>query len=329
MKRHGHKYEEVMTLDNVVKAFDAYNKPRPVCERIPATPELAAAVLDMIQTDFAACIGRPISFHVDEYGHDRAIEMPGTPLASIAMLAVWNVCGPIIENHVHENSFSSRKGKGQHVYAKKVERFVHTHHGDIAKYCLYFDLSGYYMSIVKSIVIDRLEGIFKDARIIRLFEQILYSTPQGLPIGYPFSHALANLYVAPLYCLVRAIRGITAGYVNMDNHHFFAARIAPLKRLKSSAMKYFAGVGCEIKDDWQIFPTAARALKAGGLVISTKGTRLYRGTWHRTMRTFDRLTQRFDLHDYLGMMSRLGLLDLCGRRYAPVFKYEGGYIWQK
>lgn len=81
-----------------------------------------------MQNDFAGCIGRPISFHVDEYGHDRAIEMPSSPLASVAMLAVWNVCGPIIERHIHENSFSSRKGLGQHAYAKKVSRFVHTHH---------------------------------------------------------------------------------------------------------------------------------------------------------------------------------------------------------
>lgn len=327
MKRHGHKYEEVMTVENVLKAFEAYNRPRRVRDRIPATPELAAKVLARMQNDFAGCIGRPISFHVDEYGHDRAIEMPSSPLASVAMLAVWNVCGPIIERHIHENSFSSRKGLGQHAYAKKVSRFVHTHHQKLARYCMYFDLKEYYASIVKPILIDRLEKIFKDARIIRLFEHIVYSTPQGLPIGYPFSHALANLYVAPLYHLVRSIRGVTAGYVNMDNHHFFAARKAPLKHLKTVGMRYLSGIGCRIKDDWQIFPVAARPVKAGGLAVTARSARLYRGTWHRTMRNFDRLTRRFRLHDYLGMMSRLGLLDLCGRRYAPVFKYEGGYIW--
>ena len=327
MKRYGHLYERVMTPGNVAEAFDAYNRNKPVAERIEPTPELVAEALGRMQADFAGCIGRPVSFHIDEYGHDRPIEMPSSPLASIAMLALWNVCGPLVERRVHDNSFSSRKGKGQHAYAKKVERFVHTHHEDLARYCLYFDLSGYYMSIQKRIVIDRLKTIFKDALVIGLFEAVVYSTLAGLPIGYPFSHALANLYVAPLYAVACATKGVTAGYVNMDNHHFFAAAKAPLKRFKATATEWLAGVGCEIKDDWQIFPTDARRVMAGGLAVTAGGARLYRSTWHRTMRNFDRLTERYRLEDWLGMMSRLGLLDLCGQRYANVFKQEGGHIW--
>ena len=328
MRRIGFLYEKVMTLENVQEAYDLYNLNRPLHERRLFTLEEGARILAAMKADYAAVIGRGIPRDYNDRGKMRKLEIPATFEAAIAMLALWNVCGQFVESHIHDNSFSSRIGKGGHAAARKMSRFVRTKR-HAARYCLYFDVKKFYAHIDKRIVMHRLEGIFKDARILELFRIVVYSTPSGLPIGYPFSHALANLYLAPLYWIARSTRGITQMYVYMDNHNVFAAHIAPLRRFLRDAKRWLAGVGCEVKDDWQIFPTDARPVKMCGLCVRSTGRRrLYRTLWRRTMRNFDRLTTDFKLSDYLGMQSRLGWLDLCGQRYCEAFKHEGGYLWR-
>ena len=329
MKRYGFLYEKVMTPENIRAAYDAYNANRPSHLRHEYDEAEAAKILEAMKLDFKAVIGKARPKPFCDKGKWRELEIPGSFRSSIAQLALWNVCGPYVGRRIHDNSFSSRKGKGGHVCAKKVARFVRTNAGRDAKYCFYFDISKYYAHIDKRIVMDRLEKIFKDERILEMFRIIVYSTPTGLPIGYPFSHALANLYITPLYYLAHSVKGVTAMFVYMDNHHVFARTKAALKRVKGLFVRWLAGVGCSIKNDWQIFPTAARAVKVCGLCVKAGcAPWLYMKLWHRTMRNFDRLTTHFRRDDYLGMMSRLGWLDLCNLRYCTIFKHEGGYIWR-
>lgn len=328
MKRVGYLYEKVMTPGNIRAAYDSYNRNRPSWLHHEYDEVEAKWILREMKRDFAACVGTARVKPYCDRGKWRTLEIPGTFRSSIAQIALWNVCGPFVERRIHSNSFSSRKGKGGHLAARKVKRFVQTHADGDAKYCLYFDIRKYYAHIDKRIVMDRLSTIFKDRRVLGMFRDVVYSTPVGLPIGYPFSHALANLYIVPLYWLACSTKGISAMYVYMDNHNVFSRYKAPLRRFRKLAVSWLAGVGCEIKADWQIFPTRSRPVKICGLAIRADGQcRLYRSLWHRTMRNFDRLVRQFRLSDYLGMMSRLGWLDLCNLRYCEAFKHEGGYLW--
>lgn len=328
MKRLGNLYEKILTPENIEAAYQAYNQNRPTCLRREYKEEEARQILEEMKEDFAKVIGKARRKDFCDKGKWRILEIPESFKSSIAQIAVWNICGIYVERRIHDNSFSSRKGKGGHMCAKKVERFVHTKADRDAKYCFYFDIAKYYAHIDKRIVMDRIEKIFKDKKVIELFRIIVYSTPKGLPIGYPFSHALANLYITPLYYLAHSFKGVTGMYVYMDNHLVFARSKAVLKRVRRSFVKWLSGVGCEIKKDWQIFPTSEHGVRVCGLMVfANKKSRLYKKLWHRTMRNFDRLNKKFLLSDYLSMMSRLGWLDLCKQRYCEAFKKEGGYIW--
>ena len=327
MKRVGYLYDRIMTAENVRAAWESYNSHRPVCRRVEFDQARADDILARMQTDFAAVIGKPRVKFIRESGKLRRLQIPSFE-SCVAQLALWNVCGPIIERRIHDNSFSSRKGKGGHALVRKVQRFVHTHGRDEARYCLYFDISKYYAHIDRRIVVDRLRAIIKDERVIELFAKVLASTDQGLSIGYPFSHALANLYLTPLYYLVCSIRNISRVWVYMDNWLIFSRFKAPLKRALKSARAYLRGLGCSIKPDWQIFPTAARAVKVCGVAIKYGAPdRLYKRLWRRTVRNFARLVRGLGLDELLGMRSRLGWLDLINRRHSPIFNYKGDYLW--
>lgn len=326
----GDLFEKVMTYENVVTAWAKFNLNRPMELRKAFDPNIAHSILGQMMSDFKGIIGTPRKKTIREGGKDRELEIPSFG-ASIAMLALWNVCGPYIERRIHDQSFSSRKGMGGHLAAKKCERFVHTHAEDDAKYCWYFDIRKFYRHIDKRIVMDRIRTVFKDKRIIELFEIVVYSTETGLPIGYPFSHALANFYLVPLYFLIMSVKGITKAFVYMDNWNAFARFKKPLHKAVALASRWLAGVGCEFKSDWQIFPTAKRGVKLCGFVIfGNRKTRLYRGIWNRIMRTFERYKVRPTEHLFLSLMSRLGWLMAIHQEYNPIFKIkDGGYLWSR
>lgn len=326
MKRIGYLYEKVIDYDNIVAAMYEYDAKRPLELRRGVDYRLAWEIKEGMENDFASIIGKPRTKVIHEYGKERKLQIPSYR-SCIAQIALWRVCGKYVERRVHTQSFSSRKGMGGHLAAKKCERFVHFNIEKDAKYHLYFDIRKYYQHIDHRIVMDRLATIFKDQKILEMFRVVIESSSEGLPIGYQFSHALANLYLVPLYFLIRSVKFVSKVYVYMDNWTVFSRYKKPLHKAIASAKNWLRGVGCTVKGDWQIAPTAKRPVKMCGFVIGEGQTRLYRGNWRRTRRDFRRAC-RGDEHALLSMASRRGWLRFINKEYSPCFCTEKGkYLW--
>ncbi len=326
MKRHGYLYEKVMTVENVMKAVDAYNAKRPVALRREISREYAQRLLDDMKRDFAGVVGKPRRKVIFDGGKRRELQIPSFK-SSIAQLALWNICGAFVERRIHSRSYSSRLGMGGHKAFRECSHFVRRNWKGKAKYCFYFDIAKYYRHIDRRIMMDRLATIFKDKNILELFRIVLDSADEGLPIGYPFSHALANLYLTPLYHLVMSDGKVSRGVVYMDNHLFFSKWKKPLFRARDAVVNWLAGVGCAMKRDWQIFPTAARAVRICGFGIRAgMSARLYRRLWRRIMRNLDALAHGFALANYLSLMSRKGWLMAIHKQNTPAI-ITGGCPW--
>lgn len=320
----------VMTLDNVITAMGLFNSRRPYYLKHEITPEIAQRILDGMRSDFKKVIGRPRIKYINEGGKIRRLQVPRYE-SVIAQTALWNVCGKYVEKRIHNQSFSSRKNMGGHLAARKCAKYMHTHGGKEARYCLYFDIKKYYQHIDRRIMMDRLRYIFKDDKILDMFDIVLSSADEGLPIGYPFSHALANLYLTPLYFLIKSIKGIGKIYVYMDNWTVFSRYKKPLHSAKRHANIWLAGVGCKVKDDWQIFKTEERGVKICGFVIyANRKTHLYRRIWARTVNNFRQYIEHQSSHKYFSLMSRLGWLKAIHQEYNPIFKTKkGNYVWSR
>lgn len=331
MKRVGYLYNDVFSIENIYQAMIEYNRNREARNKIEPCYLYAAKLADRMKEDFAAVIGTPRRKVINECGKKRELEIPSYD-SCIAQIAIWNIAGKYIEKRIHMQSFSSRKGMGGHLAAQKCSRFVAQHIEDDARYHLYFDIRKYYQHIRKDLVMESLRRIFKDEQLLELFRIVVYSTPVGLPIGYPFSHALANLYLTPLYYLIyeqgKKQYRATKIYVYMDNWTIFARYKKPLHQIRDVINKWLAEHGCEMKDDWQIAPTKKRGVKICGFIIGYKTTRLYRGIWHRLMRNVDRFRKNYWEKDYLSLMSRLGWLKAIHRENSPVFGPERKHKWQ-
>ena len=330
MRRTGYLYEKVMTLENIIDAWELFNARRAPKLRRLVDVVKAQRILDRMKNDFAGVIGKPRIKYIRESGKLRRLQIP--PFESvIAQTAIWNICGKYVENRIHSQSFSSRKGMGGHLAARKCEKFVHTHKDGDARYCFYFDVRKYYQHIDKRILMSRIETVFKDKRIIEMFRVIIYSAEDGLPIGYPFSHALANLYLVPLYFLIRSTKGVSKVYVYMDNWLVFSKHKKPLHRAKVDAEGWLERMGCSLKPEWQIFPTRSRGVRiCGFIVFANSATRLYRGIWRRLLRNFRRFVAHPTRHRRLSLMSRLGWLKAINQEYNPIFTTpKGDYLWNR
>lgn len=304
--RVGNLFSKIATRENIVGAWEDYNKNRPVRRRREIDESMVDSILAEISTgrfDF----GKPREKDIFEGGKIRHLKIPSFR-SCIAQYAVFRIINPIIDKRLPEMSMSSRKGRGGHLLAKKIKRLLRTHR-DRAKFAFYFDIRKYYDHIRIDDAVNALLRIIKDPVVISLVYQMFEPCGNGLPIGYVGAHQLANLLGAKIFRELRSLKGITGGCVYMDNYHFFSRSRAPLHRAQKSAAKILAKYGMEMKPDWQIFPTASRGVRISGQIIKAKGMpRLYPRTYKRMHRAFNRAFEIPSEHNLMSAMSYIGWL---------------------
>lgn len=328
MKRHGFIFERIMTRENIYSAILKFNSAREPDARVEPSWGYADFLLRWMQNDFRGLIGRPAKYTIIESGKPRQLQVPNVN-ACIAMIAMWLVCGPFIEGRIHNHSYSSRVGYGGHRAMREVSRFVRENEGGEADWCYFFDISKCYQHIMPPVVMSRLLNIFKDRRALGMFEIVLESAWEGLPIGYPFSHALANLVLSPLHAMMQSHKNVSAGFVYMDNHDFFSRYKNTLRNARPQVDRWLESIGCHAKHDWQIFRPADRGVNICGFTVYPDHVELYRRIWHRIMRNIDAIKTAWQLKDYLSLMSRKGWLMAANKLYTPSLQIEQGeYLWK-
>ena len=311
--RIGYLKERIVSLENVCLAADEYNKARPRCRRRNFTIEW----LNEIATDLAndRFVWDPPREKTIWEPKERHLRVPSVR-SCIAQIAIFRVLTPIIDSRLPEMSFSSRKGKGGHALAEKTKRFLRTK-GRKARYALYFDWRKFYDHITVDGIDAVLRRIIKDEWVLQEVRRMFEGIGPGLPIGYVGAHQIANLYAAAIFRKMRAVKGVTSSNIYMDNNCAFAEYKAPLKRALALAIAESAKVGLEIKDDWQIFPTAARGVRiAGQIIYPHRAPRLYRRIDHKLKRNIDKLLSgRCDERLAQSLASRFGWLKATGKEH--------------
>ncbi|MCY4643824.1 MAG: reverse transcriptase/maturase family protein [Bacteriovoracales bacterium] len=141
----------------------------------------------------------------------------------VVHLAVTNVLHPIFERRLIDETHACRLGKGPHAALKRSQRLV-------KKYDFYLkcDIQKYFESIDHKALKSLIRKIFKDKRLIDLFDKIIshkppYTEPgKGLPIENLTSQHLANIYLGELDFFIKH-RLRCKGYIRyMDDFILFS-----------------------------------------------------------------------------------------------------------
>lgn len=161
---------------------------------------------------------------------ERVIKV--APLADrIAYHAICNVCEPIFEKYQIYDSYACRRGKGQFAALERAQKFS-------GKYPFYLklDVRKYFDSIPHGVLFSRLEKLFSDPLLLKLFEGLLSSysaSPgRGIPIGILTSQFFANHYLAFLDHFVKEELRVR-GYIRyMDDMLFFGKSSDEMKHIR-------------------------------------------------------------------------------------------------
>lgn len=130
--------------------------------------------------------------------------------------ALMNVCHPFFEKVQIFDSYASRIGKGTYASLKRAKHFNRQY-----KWFLKLDFRKYFDSLDHTILKKQLNRLFKDSRLLNIFESIVDSycvnQNKGVPIGNLTSQYFANHYLALVDHYVKETLKIRAYVRYMDD----------------------------------------------------------------------------------------------------------------
>lgn len=263
---------------------------------------------------FKRVIGIPRERHINERGKERRLRV-ASRRSKMAQFAILQVLEPILDHRLHRHSFSSRKYYGGHLCALKQKRFINTHRRE-SEWCLEVDVRKCFDSINTDLVLNDIERVIKDYTLLDRVKTILDAAAPGLPIGFPGSHVFANWHLAGLYYATRAVKGVEAVFIYMDNAYVYGRSKAAMKRALSVSKDWLGARGLEVKDNWQYFRTSKRYVRACGMrIMRNKRPKLYTRIFRGTVRCINSFFERQTKRCARSLTARFGWLLFAGRSY--------------
>lgn len=260
MKRIGDLYDRIISIENLEAADMIARKGK--------TKTYGVRVHMKSQENNLASLHRTLAagtFQTSEYDTFKVYEpkerlvyrLPYFP-DRIVHHAVMNVLEPIFVSCFTADTYSCIKGRGIHAAFRSVRNALNDVVG--TQYCLKLDIKKFYPSVDHDILKVLLRRKIKDYRLLQLLDGIIDSA-EGLPIGNYLSQYLANFYLTYFDHWIKEVKGVKYYFRYADDLVILSADKAQLHDLRIDIANYLAtNLKLQVKENWQVFPVAARSL---------------------------------------------------------------------
>lgn len=201
----------------------------------------------------------------------------------ICQWALLQVIEPILMKQLVRDTYSAIPGRGIHLALNRLTSSIKKDR-EGTKYCLKLDVKKYYPNINHDILKSIYRRIFKDKKVLWLIDEIIDSTEgnKGIPIGNYMSQWSGNLYLSPFDHWIKEVKGIKYYYRYMDDIVILHESKEYLHELRLEIEQYLKQeLDLEVKDNWQVFPTAIRGIDFLGYRIFPDFILLRKGTLKR------------------------------------------------
>lgn len=223
MKRVGNLMDEICAIDNLLLA---YYKAKRGKQQLPYVVEYSNNLFENIVRLHVQL--RSMNFKIGRYRYFYIRDPKLRKICAAAFEeriihhAIINVCHSYFERHLIYDTYATRLGKG--VYAAIDQaRIAMRRYGYVAK----LDVKAYFDSISHDILKQKLRRIFKDTKLLTLFDRIIdsYETTSGfgIPIGNLTSQYFANFYLSYLDHYSKEIVRVPCYIRYMDDILLFGA----------------------------------------------------------------------------------------------------------
>lgn len=198
MKRRNNLLVKVAEIDNLRLAFWKAGKGKRYSQEVLAYAEGLDESLLLLQSEIVSG-----AISVGSYNYFKIYEPKEREICASAFReqvlhhALMNVCHEDFEKKQIFNSYASRKEKGTHAALKKAHIWTKHH-----TWYLKMDVKQFFASIHHDVLNHQLNQVFKDKKLLSIFQKIIASysasNNRGLPIGNLTSQYFANHYLCEL-----------------------------------------------------------------------------------------------------------------------------------
>lgn len=195
MKRYGNIFEKIYSIDNLMEAHKKARRNKSHYTEVKMVNKdqeyLLLKIRNSLKNQTFTTSGYKVYDIFDGRKHRTIFKLPYYP-DRIVQWAIMLQIEPMITRTLIFDTYASIPNKGIHLAVKRLKRAINTE----GMYCLKLDIKQFFPSIDQDILLSLLERKFKDRKLIWLLENIIKSTPCGLPIGNYTSQWFANFYLA-------------------------------------------------------------------------------------------------------------------------------------
>lgn len=197
-------------------------------------------------------------FKIYEPKEREVFQLPYFP-DRITHHAILNILQPVFTNMFISSTYSCIKGKGIHAAVKDVKKVLK----DIknTQFCLKLDIKKFYPNVDCTILKQLLCRKFKDKDLLWLFNEIVDSTNQGIPIGNYLSQTFANFYLTYFDHWIKEVKCVKYYFRYADDIVILADNKSYLHNLLFDIRQYLSlQLKLIIKENYQIFPVSIRGI---------------------------------------------------------------------
>ncbi|MFB5946134.1 reverse transcriptase domain-containing protein [Albibacterium profundi] len=269
MKRIGNLYQDMISIENLkladINARKGKLKSYGVKKHIKNEEANILALHDMLKNRTYRTSKYDIFTIVTDNGKERTIyRLPYFP-DRICHHAAMASLEPIWNKIFIANTFSCIKGRGIHGAAKKVKEALRSPSGN--KYCLKIDIKKFYPNIDHDILKQIIRKKIKDQDLLWLLDEIIDSA-DGVPIGNYLSQFFANLYLAYFDHWIKEVKKVRFYFRYADDVVILMDSKEDLNNLLNDIRTYLhKELKLTLKENFQIFPVAARGIDFVGYVF--------------------------------------------------------------
>lgn len=300
MKRIGNLYKQIYDMDNLILADNLASKGKSgqygvILHRKKQMENLACLRQNLIDKTFRTAAYKVFTIHDPK---EREIFcLPYYP-DRILHHAVMNVLEPVFVKCFTADTYSCIKGKGIHAALRAVKKAFQD--SENSKYCLKLDIRKFYPSVDHEILKALLKRKIKDPDLLWLLDDIIDSAP-GIPIGNYLSQYFANFYLTYFDHWIKESKGAKYYFRYADDMVILGSNKQELHELLYEIKEYlWSNLKLSVKDNYQIFPVAARGIDFVGYKMQHSHTLLRKGIKQRFARMMKRRSNPQSIASYLG-----------------------------
>lgn len=310
MKRYGHLFDKVASLDTLKFAMEEASKGKMRRKDVAYVIKNKEVYLMKLQNMLLNGEYKPSHIRevtIKERGKERIITSSKFFPDQIIHQALILVLEPYFYKSMYEYCIATVKGRGGILGKKMVEKWLSSDFKN-TKYCLKMDISHFYPSINHEVLKLKLSKRFKDERLLNILKDIIDCYDKGLPLGLLTSQWFANFYLEELDHKIKDDWGAIYYIRYMDDMVIFGRNKKKLHALRKCITENVAKDKLHIKGNWQVFKTDSRPIDFLGFKFYRDHTTIRRRNFLRIRRKVNRISKKSkpSLNDARSLISYFG-----------------------